>query len=811
MSPSFFLSETRRDVAQTFSSPLRSLEFDRVVELISLEARTSLGRDALAARAPLTTAEACDAAQGELWELVRYYLKEGLLPFSGLVDPRPIFENEALELSAAWEVVRAVRALNAIREALVRTDSYPRLRRIAEDIDDFRELQTKVGRFFNPDGTLREDASAELRSIRSKVHAKRSSIQRTLSELLGRHAEAVHDPIITLRGDRYCIPVKAERRVDVPGILHERSGSRASFFIEPISVVEANNDLAHLLIQEREEIARITRFVANELSLAAEQIVASSLIAGELDALQAAAVFADRVEAARPRFSEEREMRLVNGRHPLLDERLAELRAEAFGEEPDDRRVVPTTVELSATRPALLISGPNAGGKTVALKTAGLLVALATSGLPLPASEESIVPVIDQLHVLIGDDQDVMAHLSTFSAYLTRLKRVLEKTTSRSFVLLDELGSGTDPEEAGALAAAVVDFLLEKGCLMIITTHLAALKTHALAEDRIQNASMEFDSASGGPTFHLIVGVPGRSRAIDAAASVGLPEVIIRAAREKLGERYGEVDELLANLQQNLSSAAQLRRELETEREKLAADRERIDSLRSEIEQERRTLARTYRDDINRIRDDVQSRLGRELRSLKELDKEAREKRKSAEIMQTVTEPLSRVTEPAGPPDAIGVGDEVEHRRFPMKGVVQAIDGDRVTFIVNGKRMQADRGELLLAKKSAPNLPKEPKPVKIRATEDSAQESTDSETIVASAELNLIGQRVFDALEESDKFLDHSLVEGRTAVRLIHGYGSGALRKAIREHLRKHPAVRSFRPGNDQEGGDGATIALLDV
>jgi len=792
-------------VAQKFSTPLHSIEFDRVVELISLEARTSLGRAALQSRAPLESVEACHTAQTELWELVRYYLREGNLPFSGLIDPRPIFENEALELSAAWELIRTVQALNAVRESFVRTDTYPRLRAIAEGINDFRELQAKVGRYFNPDGTLREEASAELRSIRSKMHSKRFAIQRSLSELLGRHGEAVQDPIITLRGDRYCIPVKAERRGEVPGILHERSGSGASFFIEPMAVVEMNNELAHLLILEREEIARITRFVANELRMSADEIVDSALIAGELDAIQAAAVFAHMIEAGKPRFSDQRELRLVKARHPLLDERVAQLRAEAFDEEPSSRRVIPTTIELTAAMPALLISGPNAGGKTVALKTAGLLVALATSGLPLPASDESVIPVIDHLHVLIGDDQDVLAQLSTFSAYLTRLKRILEKTTSRSMVLLDELGSGTDPEEAGALGAAVLDFLLEKGCLMIVTTHLAALKTHALSETRIQNASMEFDSVSEKPTFHLIIGVPGRSRAIDAAANVGLPPEIIRAARAKLGERYGEVDDLLASLQRNLSDAERLRRELDESRAGLASEQEKIAALRAEIEEERRKVARNYRDEINRIRDDVQSRLGRELRSLKEADRQSREKMKPEEIMQVVTEPLSRLIEPAAPQGTLAVGDEVEHRRFAMKGVVTAIEGERVSFSVNGKRMQADRGELIGAKKPPPKPVKEPKKTKATTGEDNA------ETVVVGAELNLIGQRVDEALDESDKFLDRSLMDGRQAVRIIHGHGSGKLRKALREHFRKHPAIRSFRPGDDHEGGDGATIAVLDI
>jgi DNA mismatch repair protein MutS2 len=787
-------------------SSATAVQFDRVLELVALETKTTMGRKLILDRRPHTSLEACTRAQSELWEMVRYYLAEGMLPFHGLSDAEAALEGEDLELASTWQIVRSVRAIEAIREALRRAADFPRLRATADDIDDFSALLTKVGRYFHPDGTLREEASAELRAIRSKMHAKRSQIQRSLSELLTRNQDAVQDQIITLRGDRYCVPVKAERRSEVPGILHERSGSGASFFVEPIGVVEMNNDLADLLIQEREEIARITRFIANELRQSAAEIRRSSGIAAHLDAVQASAIFAERIDASKPQFTEERRLRLVDARHPLLDERIAGLRQEIFAETESDRRVIPTTIELSPEQPALLISGPNAGGKTVALKTAGLLTLMAASGLPLPAKEPSIVPVIDRFHVLIGDDQDVLAHLSTFSAYLTRLKRVLESTTSRSFVLLDELGSGTDPEDAGALAASVLDHLLETGCLMIVTTHLAALKTHALRDERIQNASMEFDAATGGPTFHLIVGVPGRSRAIDAAAAVGLPRSIIESARERLGNRYGEVDQIVADLQENLAAAKHLRLELEAGRDKIAAERSTIEKLRAEIEEERRRVAREFKNEINRIRDDVQSRLGRELRSLKDLDREARAKVKSDEVMSAVVEPLTRVAETIVSAGEIRVGDEVEHRRFSLKGIVTKIDGERISFSVNGKRMQAARAELLLAnpKKPAARNPERP----ASANELSA---TPPEAIVASAEINLIGHRVDEALDESDRFLDRSLLDGRAAVRLIHGHGSGALKRAVREHLRRHPAVRSFRPGGDQEGGDGATIALLDI
>jgi len=284
---------------------------------------------------------------------------------------------------------------------------------------------------------------------------------------MNRSADAIQEPLIVLRADRYCIPVRADRRNAVPGILHERSGSGASFFIEPIAAVELNNDLADLLIQEREEIARITQYISGLLFTDADDIREGVTVAGEFDALQACALFAVATDAARPLFSDGGTLHIINGRHPLLDERLAAAREAAFEEEPSDRKVLPITIELDRNACALVVSGPNAGGKTVALKTAGLLVAMAMSGLPVPASDGTTIPVVDALHVLIGDDQSVLEHLSTFSAYLVRLKRIVTTATNRSLVLLDELGSGTDPEEGAALAAATMEHLLEIGALLI--------------------------------------------------------------------------------------------------------------------------------------------------------------------------------------------------------------------------------------------------------------------------------------------------------------------------------------------------------
>ena len=786
---------------------LHSLEFERVLQLIATEAKSVPGKEKVASRAPYATAPACDLAQAQLADMLRFFHRDGLLPLAGLTDVAPLFDRETvLELDESWLIVRAVRASQSIRETFLRVDAFPRLTELAQTLPDLSELVTKTGKYFTRDGKLREEASAELRAIRARIQTKRNAIQKALNEVMNRNAESIQEPLIVMRGDRYCIPVRSDHRNAVPGILHERSGSGASFFIEPMGAIELNNDLADLLIQEREEIVRIMRFVSQMIFDEMPAIRDAVDVAGEFDALQACAIFADTVRATRPHFSTSRELNIIEGRHPLIDQRLADARAELFGETPTGRDVMPISVHLDGERAALIVSGPNAGGKTVALKTAGLLVAMAMSGLPVPAAEGTVIPVVDGLHVLIGDDQSVLEHLSTFSAYLMRLKRILARATSNSLVLLDELGSGTDPEEGAALAAATIEHLLASGTLLIVTTHLSALKGFAVNDSRIVNASMEFDTANGQPTYRMIVGLPGRSRAIDTAQHVGLPASIIAAARERLGDRYGETDHMLAELQRRMSEVLAQQDEVKRLREELETERRIATEKAARLEAERARVGSSFRDELERLKDDVSRQVAAEIKNLRESDR--RSNVNASEIVRNLTSGVDKAIEfvPVEQRE-VHVGEKAEHRKFKITGEVTSIANGKAVLSVGGRKMTVDVIDLVpkgggqvtspvrgsKAKKGSPVL---------RAADDSVAP--------IAAELNLIGQRVDDALEESDKFLDRALMEGKGAVRIIHGFGTGTLRKAIREHLRKHPAVKSFRPGAENEGGDGATVAVLE-
>lgn len=779
------------------------LELDRVLTLIAMEAKSSLGKEAVARRRPLATLAECEAAQADLAEMVRYYHREGLLPLAGLTDVAPLLDRDSvLDIDESWIVVRTVRATQAIHETFLRIDVFPRLAAHAQAIPDLGELVSKLNKYFTRDGKLREEASAELRAIRQRMQGKRAAIQRVLSDVMNRSADAIQEPLIVMRGDRYCIPVRADHRNAVTGILHERSGSGASFFIEPMQAIELNNDLADLLIQEREEIARITRFISSAIAEEAAEIREAARVGGAFDALQACALFHDAVGASRPSFNDDHRLEMIDGRHPLLDERLADARAEAFGEEPSDRKVIPISVMLDRDRTALVISGPNAGGKTVALKTTGLLVAMAMSGLPVPAADGTMIPVVDAFHVLIGDDQSVLEHLSTFSAYLTRLRRVLDRVTDRSLVLLDELGSGTDPEEGAAIATAVIEHLLDAGPLMIVTTHLSALKSFAVNDGRIVNASMEFDAATGQPTYRMISGIPGRSRAIDVAQMIGLPSSVIDRARQHLGDRYGETDTLLAELQKKMSEVLTARDEATRLQAALDAEREALAAERAKLEKERARVGSSFREELDRLRDDVQRQVAAELRNLREADRTARAGANAAEIVRTLTKPVEKALDfiPAEQRE-VRVGENAEHRKFKVTGNVVSINGSKAVLNVNGRKMTVELRDLVPVGES--------QKAEGRRQKVHAPGGSDIAPATIGAELNLVGQRVDDSLEATDKFLDQSLLQGKQAVRIIHGFGTGTLRKAIRDYLRKHPAVTSWRPGDENEGGDGATIAVL--
>jgi len=783
---------------------LRALDFHLILSMIAVEARTPPGREVVLSRRPDSRFESCERSQARLAEMGRFNHHEGKVPLSGLDGIVP--SSGGLTLEEAWQALRSVQATQAVRESILRaTRPYPSLRSIAERIPDLDEIVTEVSRYFTREGKLREDATPELRALRRKIQGKRQSVQKILHDLMRDHADAVQDEIVTLRADRYCIPVRSERRRDLPGILHERSGSGSTLFVEPMPIVEINNELAELLIAEREEILRIERRIAEIFEAESDRISEAIRLSAELDAIQACAIVGATMSACRPLFDPDGTLEIIDGRHPLLDERLRNLRKSLFGSD-DDTTVVPQTIRIDRSMSGLVISGPNAGGKTVTLKTAGLLVAMAMSGLPVPAADGTTIPLVDGIRILIGDEQDVLEHLSTFSGYLRRLELVLRSATPDTFLLLDELGSGTDPEEGSALALAVIEHLLGANVPFIVTTHLLGVQTFAISNDRICNASMEFDPASGSPTFRMLPGLPGRSRAIEAAEKAGLPRSIIDRARAILGPDHAKADSMLAALQRATAEISAAREETLRSRDAAAAALETARALEEELTTEKRELARRWTRDASRIRNEIDRRLREEIEALRAADRTVREKSRAAAIAERVLEPAAELEDAASPAREPREGDRAEHRRFGVTGEIESVEGSRAVLVVSGRRMTVDLDDLLLVE-----TPGKREPERRKATTRRPRVATADVEPEVDGEINLIGKRVDEALDEIDRYLDQALLAGKRAVRIIHGHGSGKLRAGVRDHLRTHAAVKSHRPGGEREGGDGATVAILDV
>jgi DNA mismatch repair protein MutS2 len=696
----------------------------------------------------------------------------------------------------------------------------PALSDLLLPLASFEDLLGEREPTFEPDGRVKDTASARLYAIRSSIQRLRKEVVRKLEEVARAQPDALTGGYVTEKGGRYCLPVRAERRDLVGGLLHERSGSGQTVFVEPLSVVEDNNALQEALEEEREEVHRILVALTGRFSARREDLVAAVEVLTELDAFQARAEFSSRVAGVFPDFSDRLVLRAA--RHPLLDRRLADLRADVFGE-PEERHseAVPLDLELPEGSRLLLLSGPNAGGKTVAMKTAGLFALLAQSGFAIPCGPGSTLPVFDKVLVVAGDAQDLLGDLSSFAAAMTRTARVLQEATPRSLVLLDELGSGTDPDEGAALAIAVLDEDLLRGGVTIATTHLSAVKEWAQDRTGVLSAAMEFDEKAGRPTFRVRAGASGRSRALAVAQKAGLPARVLAAAKKRLGAPWEAADAALTRLETETrrardeadkakaaaeKTAARLL-DLEKERAALSLERARVkEKAREQVDKALATLREKTRQELERMREDLKAGRGVSRGALMTVTETAREAALGVFGGDDEPPPL------AGP---VSVGMEVRIAGLGATGRLLALAPGRgeAEVEVKGKRVRVSRAAL----SPASSVPPAGRAIPVRtpaAASNRAQTppaSSGDVTTMAAAEVVLVGHRVDDALPVVERAINDALLSGKAALRLVHGHGTGRLAAAVREFLKTHPGIASYRWGDAEEGGQAVTIARLDV
>ena len=796
---------------------LEILEWPAILEALARWAATAQGRDRC--RDAVISVEARDVA-GEL-EITRQardlLLETSRFPLGQVHDLRPALRRAAqggcLEAVQLAEIADTLEAAGGMRRFLLgRADFYPLLAEMAEPLYELTDLMREIRRCIDPGiADVKDSASAELRAIRGRIAALAARIKQQVQAMLASHAEVLQDAIVTVRGDRYVLPVKAQFKSKVPGLIHDQSASGQTLFIEPMALVALNNDLQQARLDERDEVQRILEALSAQVSEGSVELKATADGLAEIDFVSARALLSERWNGHPPALEVDRPLQLFQARHPLL--------VEAALEDPSHRSVVP--IDLVCQSSVILLSGPNTGGKTVALGTLGLCVLAAQAGIHPPVGPSSVMPVYERVFADIGDPQSLAESLSTFSGHVRKLVVMLDQIGPGSLVLLDELGAGTDPAEGAALGRVVIEELLARRCHLVATTHLADLKLLAHDLVGVTNASMEFDARTRTPTFRVLMGVPGYSNAIATARRHGFPEHLANRAEAWLAAGRDDSSRLLAELTKERHETQALR--LEAERAREDAERER---------QEYERLRAGWKTELSRLKHEADRELGAALEAAREevraIIAELKGNRtgptaqRAAGRLKGLEEKRRQPPEPAGPPAVVAhlaVGAAVHVPRLGLSGVLMTLPDPSGEVVIRSGvlKVTARVSDIRPADRDAPGVPRAtrdrgaPRPAPHVAKDRLADGAALDPTVLRlpGLELDLRGLQVHEALLEVERFLDNGLSSGLEAVVLIHGAGTGALRRAVRQYLEDSPYVRSFRPGGHGEGGDGVTVVQL--
>ncbi len=820
------------------------LEFESLRDLLRGYASSPLGGGRIAALAPSVDRGWIELQQQLTSEIREFRRVGGRFEFAGLLDVGKLIERAritgaALETTDIRDVILVVDRAAEWREIALSPPAamkeWTAVAQLSEGIADFTEFLRSFRNKIQPDGTLEDRASPELARIRRDIDKQKRTIQESLRGYLRRLAEGgtVQDELVTIRGERFVIPVKIEQKRRVPGVVHGSSSSGQTVFVEPIETIEQNNDLVRLLDEEQAEIHRILLEMTRRIGESADAIRSAAEVLAELELQFAKARFAEDYfcvpvtlsvgteEAAaedqgtrgdgRPLPSTRGEARLLlqNARHPLLERNL----------KVKGGRVVPVSIELEGDRRELVITGPNTGGKTVTLKTVGLLALMAQSGMPVPADRAEL-PVFDAVLADIGDYQSIEQNLSTFSAHVTNIDFLSRTATPQSLVLLDELGSATDPEEGAALAVAIADHFRRIGCIAIISTHHTSLKVYGVNTAGVVNAAVGFDEATLQPTYELHVGVPGASAGINIAQRLGLNVEIIEAARSRIGTQTQDIARFLERLHAQLrdAEAERLRlrareQELEREKSRLAAEGKKEQQAKvREMEKKLESLFKDFeyhaRETVNAIQDRAAAqKLSKDAeRRIAKMRREFREQFDSAVVAHSTGADQ-------GDPDAqpalvkhVSQGDTVKLKSVGRPGVItRRIDDHHFEVEIGAMKMKIARADIAEVIARAAESPVNAARARgISVSLDRADGNVPSE-------INVIGRTVDEATSEVEKFVDRAFLAGLARIRVVHGSGMGILRKALRQYLQKHPHVLSVAEPPQNEGGGGATVVELRV
>lgn len=785
---------------------LAKLEYNKIIELLTDHASSFSGKELCRRLKPMTSLTDIQVAQEETGAAFTRIVKKGRPSFSGC---NPVNDSlRRLEIGGSLgsgELLRICKLL----ETAGRAKAYGRHDN-ANDTEDCLDsyfsqlnpvsiLTTEIRRCIIEEDEISDEASPALKHIRRQMGQINDKVHSTLSSMVnGSLRTYLQDPIITMRGDRYCIPVKAEYRSQVPGMIHDQSSTGSTLFIEPMAVVKLNNDLKELYGKEQEEIQVILARLSADAAEYISDIQTDYAVLRTLDFIFAKGSLAIDMNASLPLFNTEGRIHIREGRHPLLDK----------------RSVVPITLTLGDTFDLLIVTGPNTGGKTVSLKTVGLFTLMGQSGLHIPALDRSELAVFTEVYADIGDEQSIEQSLSTFSSHMTNIVSFLKKVDDQSLVLFDELGAGTDPTEGAALAISILNHLHMRGIRTMATTHYSELKVYALSTPGVENASCEFDVETLRPTYHLLIGIPGKSNAFAIAGKLGLPDFIIEDAKTRLTEQDESFEDLLTDLETS-------RRTIEKEQETIASYKREIERLKQEtekkqekLEEQRDRILREANEKAHAILAEAKETADETMRnfhkfgkaniSASEMERERERLRKKMESTRS-----GMMKEPAKPkkeykPSDFKLGESVKVLSMNINGTVASLPDNKgnLTVQMGILRSQVNISDLEI-------IDETPAYLKKTTRAGGKGKIKMSKSLSVSTEINLLGKTVDEAIAELDKYLDDASLAHLSSVRIVHGKGTGALRKGIHQYLRRQKHVRSFRLGEFGEGDAGVTIAEL--
>lgn len=785
---------------------LTKLEFDKIIALLEEEAGSFRGRQLCRRLKPMTDLGKIDTFQEQTAAAFTRIVRKGRISFG---DAMPVEESmKRLEVGGALTISELLRICRLLANA-ARVKSYGRhdtqedasdcLDAYFDQLEPLTPLSSEIERCIISEDEISDDASSTLKHIRRSIGSINDKVHSTLSSLVnGSLRTYLQDPIITMRGDRYCIPVKAEYRGQVQGLIHDQSSTGSTLFIEPMAVVKLNNDLKELYAKEQEEIQAILARLSEEAAQYIEEIRADYRALTDLDFIFARGALALSMRGSRPVFNEQGRIRIREGRHPLLDQ----------------KTVVPITVSLGEDFTLLIITGPNTGGKTVSLKTVGLFTLMGQAGLHIPAGDRSELAVFHQVYADIGDEQSIEQSLSTFSSHMTNIVSFLKKVDERSLVLFDELGAGTDPTEGAALAIAILSHLHSRNIRTMATTHYSELKVYALSTPGVENACCEFDVESLRPTYRLLIGIPGKSNAFAISGKLGLPDYIIEDAKKRLSEQDVSFEDLLSDLEAS-------RRTIEKEREEIAAYRREAESLKQQaaqrqekLDEQRDRIIREANEKANAILREAKEvadetirnfhKFGKENISAAEMEKERERLRKKIKDTSAASSLGSQKPKKQHKPSDFKLGESVKVLSMNLTGTVSSLPDSRgnVTVQMGILRSQVNISDLEIIEEPSPYTQK-------KFSRTSKGKIAMGKSLSVSPEINLLGKTVDEAVSELDKYLDDALLSHLNTVRVVHGKGTGALRKGIHEYLRRQKHVKSYHLAEFGEGDAGVTIVEL--